>query len=111
MCAVGAVAACAASCDVLVQTMLQQCVADHLRGRAMGAWVLALGAGPVGHLQVGALAGAIGAGLTLSVNGVVMIALALIAAAAAPAVRKCEDSRAESTSHRAARRHQRPSVL
>ena len=88
MCAVGAVAACAAGCDVLVQTMLQQCVADHLRGRAMGAWVLALGAGPVGHLQVGALAGAIGAGLTLSVNGVVMIALALVAAAAAPAVRK-----------------------
>ncbi len=88
MCAVGAVAACAAGCDVLVQTMLQQCVADHLRGRAMGAWVLALGAGPVGHLQVGALAGAIGAGLTLSVNGAVMIALALIAAVAAPAVRK-----------------------
>lgn len=88
MCAVGAVAACAAGCDVLVQTMLQQCVADHLRGRAMGAWVLALGAGPIGHLQVGALAGAIGAGLTLSVNGGVMIALALVAAAAAPAVRK-----------------------
>ena len=56
----------------------------------MGAWVLALGAGPIGHLQVGALAGAIGAGLTLSVNGGVMIALALVAAAAAP-VRKCED--------------------
>ena len=68
--------------------MLQQSVADHLRGRAMGAWVLALGAGPVGHLQVGALAGVLGAGLTLTVNGGIMIALAVLAAAAAPAVRR-----------------------
>ncbi|MBT6276041.1 MAG: MFS transporter, partial [Chromatiales bacterium] len=69
------IAMAAASCDVLVQSMLQLSVADHLRGRAMGAWVLALGAGPIGHLQVGFLGGVIGASATLAVNGGVMIAL------------------------------------
>ncbi|NKC16209.1 MAG: MFS transporter [Gammaproteobacteria bacterium] len=71
--AVALVAACAASCDVLVQSMMQLCVADKLRGRAMGAWVLALGAGPVGHVEVGLLAGFAGAGAALATNAVVLL--------------------------------------
>jgi MFS family permease len=85
---VALVAGCASSCDILVQTMLQTCVPDHLRGRAMGAWVLALGAGPIGHLQVGALAAVFGAGVTLMANGGVLILLGVLTAVSVPAIRK-----------------------
>ncbi len=73
MVAAGLVASMAAACDILVQAMLQLSVAEHLRGRAMGAWVLALGAGPVGHIEIGLLAGLIGAGWALAVNGVLLL--------------------------------------
>ena len=77
----------ASCCDILVQTMLQLCVSDHLRGRAMGAWTLSLGAGPIGHVETGALAGLLGAGLTLTVNAGALVAVALVALAM-PALRR-----------------------
>lgn len=86
--AVALVASCAASCDVLVQTMLQLCVADHLRGRAMGAWVLALGAGPLGHVQVGGLAALLTASTALAFNGALLLALAAWVAVRADAIRR-----------------------
>ncbi len=70
---VTSVAACAAAGDVLAQSILQLCVPDRLRGRAMGIWVLAVGTGPVGHLQMGALAGAAGLGFALSLNGLILM--------------------------------------
>ncbi len=47
----------------------------------MGAWVLALGAGPIGHLQVGLLAATAGAGLALAANGAVLVGIALLTVA------------------------------
>ena len=66
-----------ASTDVLSQSMMQLCVSNHLRGRAMGAWQLAIGLAPLGHLEMGFLVAAIGvtAALTLNAIGVLLIAL------------------------------------
>lgn len=88
MVAVGLVASCAASTDVMVQALMQWSVSERLRGRAMGAWVLALGAGPIGHLQVGALAGILGAGATLMLNGALLLGIGLAAAVFARSIRR-----------------------
>ncbi|MDH3452827.1 MAG: MFS transporter [Gammaproteobacteria bacterium] len=76
MLAAGLIATMAATCDILAQTMMQLSVADRLRGRAMGAWVLSLGAGPIGHVEVGLLAGVVGGGVMLTVNGICLLAIA-----------------------------------
>jgi hypothetical protein len=52
-------------------------VPDEQRGRAVGVWVLGLGSAPVGHLEMGALAAALGVPAALLING----ALTLVAAA------------------------------
>ena len=39
----------------------------------MGAWTLSIGVAPVGHLGLGALAGAIGAPWALFVSGTVLL--------------------------------------
>lgn len=88
MVAVALVAACAAATDVLVQALMQWSVSERLRGRAMGAWVLALGMGPIGHLQVGFLAGILGAGVTLVANGALLIVIGLATAALARGIRR-----------------------
>ena len=64
--------------DVFSQSMMQDIVPNEQRGRAMGAWVVGIGTAPVGNLQVGGLATAVGVGIALSANG---IALAVIAVA------------------------------
>jgi len=76
MLAAALIASMASACDILAQTMMQLSVADRLRGRAMGAWVLSLGAGPIGHVEVGLLAGVVGGGVMLAVNGVCMLVIA-----------------------------------
>lgn len=73
---VTAVAACAAAGDVFAQSIMQLCVPDRLRGRAMGVWVLAIGTGPLGHLQMGALAGAAGLTVAFGFNGAVLVLVA-----------------------------------
>ena len=45
--------------DILSQSLVQSVVPNEFRGRAMGSWTLAVGMGPLGHLQVGALAATI----------------------------------------------------
>jgi hypothetical protein len=73
------VAAMAALTDVLSQTMMQHCVADQLRGRAMGAWMFAVGLSPLGQVELGALAAWWGADLALASSGIALIACGLAA--------------------------------
>jgi MFS family permease len=69
---------CAAGFDVLLQMLIQLAVPDKQRGRAVGIWVFAIGSGPVGHLEMGALGGAFGAPFALAVNGALTVLAALI---------------------------------
>ncbi len=82
------VAAFATASDVLTQSMIQLSVADHLRGRAMGAWVLAIGTAPLGHLEMGVLAVALGVGGALFANGAALVVLAVITTLVVPRLRK-----------------------
>ena len=78
------VAVLATVSDVLTQSMMQLSVPNRLRGRAMGSWVLAVGASPLGHLQMGVLAVTLGVGGALLINGGALIAVAILATVAAP---------------------------
>jgi predicted MFS family arabinose efflux permease len=82
------VAVLATSSDVLTQSMMQLSVPNKLRGRAMGSWILAVGASPLGHLQMGALAVSFGVGGALLVNGGALIGVAILATVAAPRLRR-----------------------
>lgn len=88
VCSVALVALLATSSDVLTQSMMQLSVANELRGRAMGVWVLAVGIAPVGHLQFGALSIAIGLSNTLAVNGTILVVVGLIVALVVPRLRQ-----------------------
>lgn len=63
------IAFCAVASDVLTQSMMQLAVPGELRGRAMGAWQVAVGFSPIGHLEMGLLAGAVGTAGALLLNG------------------------------------------
>ena len=82
------VAVLATVSDVLTQSMMQLSVPNRFRGRAMGSWVLAVGASPLGHLQMGALAVTLGVGGALLVNGGALIGVAILATVAAPRLRR-----------------------
>ena len=82
-----AVAALATASDVLTQSMMQLSVPDRLRGRAMGAWVFAIGAAPLGHLEMGALAASVGVGTALGINGVALILIGVLTTIVAPRLR------------------------
>jgi MFS family permease len=82
------VAVLATSSDVLTQSMMQLSVPNKLRGRAMGSWILAVGASPLGHLQMGALAVSFGVGGALLINGGALIAVAILATVTAPRLRR-----------------------
>ena len=82
------VAVLATGSDVLTQSMMQLSVPNKLRGRAMGSWVLAVGASPLGLLQMGAIAVYLGVGGALLVNGGALIGVAILATVAAPRLRR-----------------------
>ena len=86
--AVLAIAALCSASDVLTQSMMQLSVPDRLRGRAMGAWVFAIGASPLGHLEMGALAASVGVSTALGINGAAMILIAILVTMVAPGLRK-----------------------
>lgn len=86
--AVFVVAGLAAASDVLTQGMMQVSVANALRGRAMGVWVLAIGFGPLGHVEMGLLAETLGVGSALVANGLLLLALGGLLAVAAPRLRQ-----------------------
>jgi MFS family permease len=79
--------ACAASFDLLQQTLLQLAVTEDQRGRAVGVWVLGIGSAPIGHLEMGTLVAALGAPPALLVNGLVVVVCALILVTSAPLYR------------------------
>jgi MFS family permease len=81
------VGACAAAFDLLQQTLLQLAVPEDQRGRAVGVWVLSVGSGPVGHLEMGSVVASLGAPAALLVNGAVVVAAALILLARVPLFR------------------------
>ncbi len=64
---------------MLGQSLMQQTVPPALRGRASGAWVVAIGVGPVGQFQIGALVSWLGVAAALGMTGT---ALAIVAASA-----------------------------
>jgi MFS family permease len=78
----------AAITDVLHQTLLQFSVSNEQRGRAMGAWVVGVGTAPLGHVQIGYLAGLAGAQIALAVNGLALIVLAAGLAICLPRLRR-----------------------
>jgi hypothetical protein len=66
-----------AMADVLGQSLMQQTVPAALRGRASGAWVVAVGVGPVGQLQIGALVSGVGVAAALGVSGAALVVISL----------------------------------
>src|SRR5215470_2138503 len=79
--------AAGAVADLLAQSLLQQSVPYHLRGRAGGAWVVAIGFAPLGQLQIGALASLLGVSAALGLSGFALVALAAVTAVVYPRVR------------------------
>ena len=80
--------AAGALADLLAQSLMQLSVPAHLRGRAGGAWVVAIGLGPLGHLQIGALASLFGVSVALGTSGAALVTLALAGALLFPRVRR-----------------------
>ncbi|HVC65571.1 MAG TPA: MFS transporter [Candidatus Dormibacteraeota bacterium] len=68
--------AAGALADLLAQSLLQLRVPAHLRGRAGGAWVVAIGLAPLGQIQIGALASIFGVSAALGASGLGLVALA-----------------------------------
>ena len=82
------VAGLATASDVFSQSMMQLSVPNHLRGRAMGFWVFAIGSAPLGQLEMGALAVMLGADGALLANGATLIGVGILATVAVPRLRK-----------------------
>jgi len=74
--------------DLFAQSLLQLSVPRHLRGRAGGAWVVAIGLAPLGQLQIGALASAFGVGVGFAASGLALVLLAVATAVFAPRARR-----------------------
>ena len=54
----------------------------------MGVWVLAIGFGPLGHLEMGALAAMLGLGSALFINGAALLIVGVVVAVAVPRLRQ-----------------------
>jgi hypothetical protein len=67
--------AAGALADLLAQSLLQLSVPSRLRGRAGGAWVVAIGLAPLGQLQIGALASLFGVSVALATSGLALVIL------------------------------------
>ena len=80
----------AAAFDALQWTLLQLNVPDRMRGRAVGGWVFAIGFGWIGHLELGALGGAIGVQWALAINGGLVVLVALATVVLIPRLRRME---------------------
>jgi hypothetical protein len=85
-----AVNAVGALADLLAQSLLQLSVPDHLRGRAGGAWVVAIGLAPLGQFQIGALASLFGVSVALGASGLALAVLAGAVALLVPRLRRLE---------------------
>jgi hypothetical protein len=74
--------------DLLAQSLMQLSVPARLRGRAGGAWVLAIGLAPLGQLQIGALASLFGVSVALGLSGVGLVTLVSATALLFPRIRR-----------------------
>ena len=74
--------------DLLAQSLLQLTSPPHLRGRAGGAWVVAIGLAPLGQLQIGALGSLIGVSGALAASGVALVAMAAATSRLFPRLRR-----------------------
>ena len=74
--------------DVLSQGLMQAVVPNQARGRAAGAWQMAIGFGPIGNVHAGAVAALAGVSTALAANGGVLFGLAFLALLAAPRLRR-----------------------
>lgn len=82
------ISAAMALSDLFSQGLMQAMVPRNLRGRAMGAWVVAVGTAPLGNLQVGGLAAAIGVSVALLTNGAGLLVLGVGALLLFPRLRR-----------------------
>ena len=73
------VGASAAAFDAMQWTLLQLNVPDQMRGRAVGAWVFAIGFGWIGHLGLGAVGELIGVQWALAAAGAIVVATGMLA--------------------------------
>jgi len=74
--------------DLLAQSLMQLSAPARQRGRAGGAWVVAIGLAPLGQLQIGALASLFGVSLALGASGLGLVALAAGTAVLVPRMRR-----------------------
>ena len=68
--------------DLFSQTLMQRLVPNELRGRAMGAWSMAVGTAPIGSLEIGALASVFGITVAFVFHGSGLIAVSFLTLAA-----------------------------
>jgi MFS family permease len=80
--------ACASGVDTLYKALMQDNVPNEQRGRAMGLWVLSIGLGPLGHIEVGGLAGVLGAPRALLINGGILTFISLASSISLPRIRR-----------------------
>ena len=76
--------------NTLYQILMQDSVPNEQRGRAAGAWVLAIGVSPAGHLAAGGIAGVLGAPAVLMIYGAALVLVSAGTALALPGIRRLE---------------------
>ena len=74
--------------DLFQQAALQLAVGGDQRGRAMGIWVMGVGAGPVGHLEVGSLSDFTSPQFAIIFNGLMLIVVVILLTMTTPRLRQ-----------------------
>jgi len=74
--------------DLQAQSLMQLSVPNTLRGRAGGAWVVAIGLAPLGQMQIGALASLFGVGVAFGASGLALTILAVATGLLFPRLRR-----------------------
>ena len=78
----------ATATDVMHHTLLQLSVPNEERGRAMGSWIVGLGASPLGHVEIGYISDATSPRLSLLINGIALASMALVMGLVIPRLRR-----------------------
>ena len=81
---VAGLGATSAMVDALEWIMLQTAVPDHLRGRALGGWIFAIGFGWLGPISLGALAEVTSVSWAVATGGGLLVLVAVTSAVVAP---------------------------
>ena len=74
--------------DILHHTLLQLSVPNEQRGRAMGSWIVGIGTGPAGQLEIGYLSAFSSVRIALLVNGLALSTVALVMGTLLPRLRR-----------------------